>query len=221
MIRKLILVAALCAGAFVSGCVTSPYPSSYSLPPRVMPPPAMRNYANAPRAPLLGELQACNAYGANLGLVSETGASLDYTPYIYTAAGPLLRAPVEGACLSSGFGFRGAAEGGGREHTGIDLAKAGGSYIFAAGNAEVYDAGLRGGYGYVVELDHGAGVHTIYAHLAEINPAVTRGAHVTAGEAIGFMGMTGNATGVHLHYEVIIDGLKVDPLHYGMQSPVG
>jgi murein DD-endopeptidase MepM/ murein hydrolase activator NlpD len=217
MIRILILVAAL----VVSGCATSPYPSSQSLPPRAMPPVVTRNYAYAPRAPLLGELQTCNAYGANLGQLSETGASLDYTPYIYTPAGPLLRTPVEGACLSSGFGFRGVAEGGGREHTGIDLAKAGGSYIFAAGNAEVYDAGLRGGYGYVVELDHGAGVHTVYAHLAEINPAVTRGAHVAAGEAIGFMGMTGNATGVHLHYEVIVDGLKVDPLHYGIQAPVG
>ena len=185
-----------------------------------MPPAPMRNYAYAPRAPLLSALQTCNAYGSNLGQVSETGEALDYRPYIYTQAGPLLRTPTENACLSSGFGFRGAATGGGREHTGIDLAQAGGSYIFAAGAARVYDAGLRGGYGYVVELDHGSGVHTLYAHLADINPAVSRGADVAAGQAIGFMGMSGNATGVHLHYEVIIDGLKVDPLHYGVEPPV-
>src|SRR5262245_28115589 len=113
MIRKLVLIVALAASGFAAGCVTSPYPSSASLPPRVMPPAPARNYAYAPRAPLLGALNACNAYGSNLGQVGESGQALDYTPYIYTPAGPLLRAPVENACLSSGFGFRGAATGGG------------------------------------------------------------------------------------------------------------
>jgi murein DD-endopeptidase MepM/ murein hydrolase activator NlpD len=219
MIRKLVVIAALMATGLAAGCATTTYPAARSLPPRAMP-PVMHDYAYAPQAPLLSEIFTCNRFGSNLGLIGERGEASDYTPYIYTVAGPLLRAPAQNACLSSGFGWRGAAEGGGREHTGIDLANAGGGYVFAAGGGRVYDLGLRGGYGNVVEIDHGAGVHTIYAHLADINPSLSRGAPVASGQAIGFMGMTGNATGVHLHYEIIVDGLKVDPLHYGAQAPV-
>ncbi len=174
-------------------------------------------YASAPRAGLDDELLACNGGGgSNLGPIGARGEIKLYIPYINTAAGPLLRSPTEAACLSSGFGWRGAAEGGGREHTGIDLANPGGGYIYAAGDGAVEFAGWSGGYGNLLVLDHGQGVRTFYGHLSELDPRLTPGASVRAGDPVARMGATGNATGVHLHYELIVDGVKVDPMLYGL-----
>ncbi|MBI3439126.1 MAG: M23 family metallopeptidase [Proteobacteria bacterium] len=176
-------------------------------------------YLNAPRAPLLSQLFACSANNSNIGPISADRASLVYTPYINTAAGALLRDPTEGACLSSGFGWRARGETG-SNHTGIDLANPNGGFIFAAGDGVVEYSGWQGGYGIVVEIDHGRGVHTFYGHLTDINPSLHQGSFVHGGTAIARMGMTGNATGIHLHYEVSIDGLKVDPLNYGAPQVV-
>jgi murein DD-endopeptidase MepM/ murein hydrolase activator NlpD len=131
----------------------------------------------------------------------------------------LLRDPTEGACLSSGFGWRNLRESG-AEHTGIDLANPNGGFIFAAADGTVTRTGWEGGYGNVVEIDHGRGVHTLYGHLADVNPSLGVGSFVRSGSAIARMGMTGNATGIHLHYEVSIDGLRVDPLNYGTPNVV-
>lgn len=217
MIRTILMGLAALA---LAGCASyAPYGARYPVPRSRPMPPAVHNYAYAPSAPLISELFTCSRYGANLGPIGARGESALYTPYIYTDAGPLLRNPTQGACLSSGFGWRGSSSGGGREHTGLDLANAQGGFIFAAAQGRVSDLGLRGGYGYVVELDHGRGVRTLYAHLADINPALSRGTNVQAGQPIGFMGASGNATGVHLHYEVSVDGLRVDPLRFGVASP--
>ncbi|MBS0384360.1 MAG: peptidoglycan DD-metalloendopeptidase family protein [Proteobacteria bacterium] len=218
-------------GAFaLAGCasidyepVVSPVTSTPSAP--AQPPqrptstidPAV--YRNAPRAPLLSQLFACSPNNSNIGPISADRASLVYTPYIITAAGSLLRDPTEGACLSSGFGWRNRGEGG-SNHTGIDLANPSGGFIFAAADGVVEYVGWDGGYGLVVQLDHGRGVHTLYGHLSDVNPALSEGSVVRAGAAIARMGMTGNATGVHLHYEVSINGLKVDPLNYGAPNVV-
>jgi murein DD-endopeptidase MepM/ murein hydrolase activator NlpD len=78
-------------------------------------------------------------------------------------------------------------------------------------------AGARGGLGLVVEIDHGHGVRTLYAHLSEIDPNLGPGVFVNAGRAIARVGATGNATGVHLHYEVSIGGVTVDPLNFGRE----
>jgi murein DD-endopeptidase MepM/ murein hydrolase activator NlpD len=171
-------------------------------------------YLNAPRAPLTSQLFACSANNSNIGPISADRASLVYTPYISTAVGALLRDPTEGACLSSGFGWRTRSETG-SNHTGIDLANPNGGFIFAAADGVVEYTGWEGGYGIVVQIDHGRGVHTLYGHLTDVNPALRQGSFVRGGTAIARMGMTGNATGIHLHYEVTIDGLKVDPLNYG------
>ena len=210
--RQLGLMAAL----VVAGCVTAPAPSSR--PPAA---PGPNPYAAAPWAGVFSELFACNGgAGSNLGPIGGRGEAKLYTPYIHTAAGALLRNPTEGACLSSGFGWRGTADGGGREHTGIDLANPGGGYIYAAADGRVAFAEWRGGYGNVLEIDHGHGVRTLYAHLSEIDLNLVQGAFVQAGAPVARMGSTGNATGVHLHYEVSVDGLKVDPLTYGVQAGV-
>lgn len=221
MLRKLIFClfvvsVAACAThePYYAGSVTAPLPGG---PPPV---PQVNIFSTAPRASLQSELIACNrGTGSNVGAVGIRYESLAYTPYIQTSAGALLRDPTDGACLSSGFGWRGAAavggDGAGREHGGIDLANPQGGFVYAAGDGWVSRAEYFGGYGLTLEIDHGHGVHTLYAHLNEIDQNLAPGMFVSAGQPVARMGMTGNATGIHLHYEVIVDGIKVDPLNFG------
>jgi len=214
-VRSFGLIAALT----LAGCATAP---TYPVRSPALAPPGPSRYATLPRADLQSELFSCNGgSGSNLGPIGAGGEAKLYTPYIYTPAGELLRNPAEGACLSSGFGWRGAADGGGREHTGVDLANANGGYVYAAADGWVTFADWRGGYGLVLEIDHGQGVRTLYAHLSELDPSLAPGRFVQAGAAVARMGATGNATGVHLHYEVSVDGLKVDPLAYGAEAAEG
>jgi murein DD-endopeptidase MepM/ murein hydrolase activator NlpD len=114
--------------------------------------------------------------------------------------------PVHGT-LTSGFGPRW-----GRMHEGIDIAGGSGTPIAAAATGTVISAGWSGGYGQLVVLDHGNGLSTAYAHLSSI--AVSAGQTVPQGSVVGGMGTTGSSTGVHLHFEVRVNGSAVDPLGY-------
>jgi murein DD-endopeptidase MepM/ murein hydrolase activator NlpD len=114
--------------------------------------------------------------------------------------------PVHGT-LTSGFGPRW-----GRMHEGIDIAGGSGTPIAAAATGTVISAGWSGGYGQLVVLDHGNGLSTAYAHLSSI--AVRAGQTVPQGSVVGGMGTTGNSTGVHLHFEVRVNGSAVNPLGY-------
>jgi murein DD-endopeptidase MepM/ murein hydrolase activator NlpD len=98
-----------------------------------------------------------------------------------------------------------------RAHRGIDYAAAQGTPVRAAGSGRVRFRGVKGGYGNVIELDHGSGIVTVYGHLSRIAAAVRIGARVAQGEVIGNVGMTGLATGPHLHYEYRVNGRFVDP----------
>jgi murein DD-endopeptidase MepM/ murein hydrolase activator NlpD len=212
---------ALTAAFTLAGCAVEniPYPRPEPSPipsgPSYTPPPSQYDYTRVPRAEVQGELLACRNLGHNIGEIGFRGESLLYTPYIDTPAGALLRDPTEGACLSSGFGWRGTDTGGGRQHNGIDLANPNGGFIYAAADGRVIAAEYRAGFGNTVVIDYGRGVRSLYGHLSEIDPNLRPGDHVYSGQAVGRMGMTGNATGVHLHYEVTVDGLLVDPLNYG------
>ncbi len=213
MLRKISLG---CASLALAGCAVSNTPYPRPAPQSVYaPPPGPSIYATAPRAPLHSELFVCNTWSSNLGEIGYRNDVVAYAPYIETPAGPLLRNPTEYACLSSGFGWRGGASGGGRMHNGVDLANPNGGWVYAAGDGRVVSADYRGGFGNTVVLDHGRGVRTMYAHLNEFDTALRPGAFVSGGAAIGRMGMTGNATGIHLHYEVSAEGVLVDPMHYG------
>lgn len=97
-------------------------------------------------------------------------------------------------------------------HTGVDLRDAFGTDVRATADGKVVSAGAAGGYGVMIELDHGSGLSTRYAHLS--STAVSPGDHVTKGQVIGQVGATGRATGPHLHYETRIDGEPVDPLRF-------
>ncbi len=116
-----------------------------------------------------------------------------------------LRGPFE-----SPFGTRW-----GRQHAGIDIAVLGTSQVRAAGDGVVTAVGYiaeHGGYGNVVEIRHGDGLLTLYAHLSTIQ--VERGDLVQRGQPIAHAGCTGSCTGAHLHFEVHVDGRPVDPLGF-------
>lgn len=116
-------------------------------------------------------------------------------------------APVKGI-ITSYFGAR-RANG---AHNGLDIAAPSGTPVAAPAEAVVVKAGPSSLYGNVVFLDHGKGVTSRYAHLSDINCAI--GDRVTRGDVIGFVGATGWATGSHLHYEIRINGIPVDPVNY-------
>ena len=121
------------------------------------------------------------------------------------------RKPVIGAVeFSSGFGIRSDPFlGRPAMHTGLDFRAATGDPVRATANGKVVTSGWQGGYGRMIEIDHGNGLSTRYGHLSEINVKV--GDLIKIGQVIGAVGSTGRSTGPHLHYETRIDGDPVDP----------
>lgn len=122
-------------------------------------------------------------------------------------------APIPGAEVTSSFGkrvdpfFRKTAF-----HAGIDFRAPTGKPVEAAGAGRVVKAGRSGGYGLMVEIDHGNGITTRYAHLSKI--LVNKGAQVEAGKRIGLVGSTGRSTGPHLHYEIRRSNKPANPAHF-------
>ncbi len=115
--------------------------------------------------------------------------------------------------ISSTFGPRvHPIRGGTALHGGIDIPRASGTPIRASADGVIAAAGSSGGYGLMIDLDHGAGLVTRYAHLSRL--LVKRGTPVRRGEVIALMGSSGRSTGSHLHYEVRLRGRAVDPLPY-------
>jgi murein DD-endopeptidase MepM/ murein hydrolase activator NlpD len=118
--------------------------------------------------------------------------------------------PVKDFRYTSGYGFRyDPFNGAGAMHAGVDMAGAHGEPIYASASGTVLQAGRANGYGNLVELSHGKGIDTRYGHLSQI--LVKPGEKVRQGQIIGRMGSTGRSTGVHLHFEVRIDGRAVNP----------
>jgi murein DD-endopeptidase MepM/ murein hydrolase activator NlpD len=115
--------------------------------------------------------------------------------------------PVKGI-ITSYFGAR-RANG---IHNGLDIAAPTGTPVVAPADAVVVKAGPSPLYGNVIFLDHGKGVTSRYAHLSDIGCSI--GDRVSRGDVIGFVGATGWATGSHLHYEIRINGIPVDPINY-------
>jgi murein DD-endopeptidase MepM/ murein hydrolase activator NlpD len=125
-----------------------------------------------------------------------------------------VRMPLSGdASVTSPFGYRADPFLGRLAlHPGIDLTEAWGAEIHAAGAGRVTHAGPMGGYGIMVEIDHGNGLVTRYAHMSKA--LVEEGQDVAQGAVLGKMGSSGRSTGPHLHYEVRVDGEPVDPERY-------
>jgi murein DD-endopeptidase MepM/ murein hydrolase activator NlpD len=139
-------------------------------------------------------------------------------PAFYDGEGKALRraflaAPVEFRHISSGFSNRRfhPVLGIYRKHEGLDYAANSGTPVLAAGNGTVIRAGRAGGYGNMVEIRHRDGITTRYAHLRAFGAGIRAGVGVTQGQVIGQVGMTGTATGPHLHYEFRVNGVARDP----------
>lgn len=129
------------------------------------------------------------------------------------AAGGTLGEPVAGSNMTSGFGYRTNPLTGfaGELHTGQDFGISCGTGVMAAAQGTVKEAGWHPyGGGNRIVVDHGGGLETTYNHLSSI--AVSPGQQVTRGQAVGTSGTTGASTGCHLHFEVMVNGEKVDPL---------
>ncbi|WP_292529004.1 M23 family metallopeptidase [Mesorhizobium sp.] len=132
----------------------------------------------------------------------------------------LLRNPLPAGKFRSGFGARRhPILGYVRMHTGVDWSAAIGTPIIAAGNGVVEKAGWAGGYGKQIILRHANGYETSYNHQSAFAKGIAPGVRVRQGQTIGFLGQTGLATGPHLHYELIVNGTKVDPMR--VRLPVG
>jgi murein DD-endopeptidase MepM/ murein hydrolase activator NlpD len=129
-----------------------------------------------------------------------------------SAKSMLMKTPVDGARISSGFGMRfHPVLGYTRMHKGIDFAVPTGTPVMAAGAGIIQEAHWENGFGNFVVLNHGNGYATAYGHLSRYALGIRPGAHVHQGQVIAYSGATGLATGPHLHYEIRINGQQVNP----------
>ncbi|TVP78512.1 MAG: M23 family metallopeptidase [Gemmatimonadales bacterium] len=131
-----------------------------------------------------------------------------------------LKAPLEYRRISSRFNMNRLhpIHGDRRPHIGVDYAAPTGTPVMATSDGTVTFRGVRGGYGNLVEIRHSRGYLTRYAHLNGFNSSVRQGSRVSQGQVIGYVGMTGTATGPHLHYELHRNGNPVDPLDVDIPS---
>ena len=123
----------------------------------------------------------------------------------------LMKTPINGARLSSPFGMRKhPIDGFNKMHRGTDFAAPTGTPIMASGDGIIVKAGWCGGGGNCVKIKHNSTYQTIYAHMSKFAKYIKKGVRVKQGQTIGYVGSTGKSTGPHLHYEVIVDGKKVN-----------
>ena len=150
--------------------------------------------------------------------VGPSGRADYYTPDGRPVRKAFLRYPVDYARISSGFSLarRHPVLNRVRAHKGIDFAAANGTPIKAAGAGRVVSRGRNGGYGNVVVLAHSNGVTTLYGHMSRFAKGLSVGDHVAQGQVIGYVGMTGLATGPHVHYEYRVNGVHKNPARVTM-----
>lgn len=132
----------------------------------------------------------------------------------------LLRTPIDGAKLTSGFGMRShPILGYNAQHKGVDFGTAIGTPIQAAGDGVIEMAGWNGAYGKYVRIKHNGTYSTAYAHMSAFAGDPRPGQRVRQGQTIGYVGTTGRSTGPHLHYEVLVNNVQVNPL--SVRLPTG
>ncbi|WP_254870273.1 M23 family metallopeptidase [Thalassospira sp. HF15] len=131
----------------------------------------------------------------------------------------LMRTPINGARLSSGYGKRKhPILGYTKMHKGIDFAAPTGTPIFAAGNGTIAKIGRNGGYGNYILIRHNDSYDTAYAHMKGFAKGLRQGSRVKQGDVIGYVGTTGRSTGPHLHYEILKNHVQVNPIRVKMPS---
>ena len=131
----------------------------------------------------------------------------------------IMKTPINGARLSSGYGNRKhPILGYTKMHRGLDFAAPTGTPVFAAGDGIIEKAGWKGSYGKYIRIRHTGTYKTAYAHLSGFHKNIRVGKRVSQGKIIGYVGSTGRSTGPHLHYEVIKNNIKVNPMRIKLPS---
>ncbi|MEL7231834.1 MAG: M23 family metallopeptidase, partial [Pseudomonadota bacterium] len=158
-------------------------------------------------------LFACRRNFTNPPQLDDNLMVVDFSPIVEVQGVVLAAAPANDVCLSSGFGFRGQ-----RMHKGIDLVSRPAGTVYSAAPGTILEVTQQTGFGNQVLIDHGGGVYTRYAHFESFAPALAAGQVVGFGEPLGTMGKSGNATGVHLHYEVLPGAPMIYADYYSLQA---
>lgn len=142
----------------------------------------------------------------------KDGSSDYYTAKGESVRKALLKTPINGARISSGFGMRNhPILGYSKMHKGVDFAAATGTPVYASGDGVVSFVGRKGGYGNYVQIKHNAQYASAYAHLSRFATGVAPGKKVKQGQIVAYVGSTGASTGPHLHYEILMAGAQVNP----------
>ena len=171
-----------------------------------------------------GELQyaeiAAKGQVTRFYLFKHDGRDQYFDEYGKNIKGFLLRTPVDAVRITSGFGMRfHPVLGYTRMHQGIDFGAPTGTPVYAAGDGVVAEARWANGYGHWLKIKHSGGWFTGYGHLSRYARGLRVGQHVAQGQVVAYVGMTGIATGPHLHYEVMQGNKKMDPK--GAKVPQG
>jgi murein DD-endopeptidase MepM/ murein hydrolase activator NlpD len=168
-----------------------------------------------------GELEYAEIKGVRFYRFDRGGGDVQYFDESgKNIKGFLLRTPVDGARMTSSFGLRRhPVLGYARAHQGVDFGAGTGTPILAAGDGVVSKASRWGGYGNWLQIKHSGGWSTGYAHLSRYAKGVKPGVRVRQGQVVGYVGTTGLSTGPHLHYEVWLNGSRVNPV--GAKVPQG
>jgi murein DD-endopeptidase MepM/ murein hydrolase activator NlpD len=163
---------------------------------------------------LSGKTQSFYRFTPSSGLTDYFG------PNGHSVRKTLMRTPIDGARLSSGFGKRKhPILGYTKMHKGSDFAAPTGTPIMAAGDGVVEVAGRNGAYGNYVRIRHNSEIKTAYAHASRFGKGIRPGARVRQGQIVAYVGTTGRSTGPHLHYEVLLGGRQVNPM--SVKLPAG
>ena len=142
---------------------------------------------------------------------TEEGSEGHYDKNGRSVQKALMKTPINGARLSSSFGMRKhPIDGFNKMHQGTDFAAPQGTPIMASGNGVIQKASWCGGGGNCIKIKHNSTYQTIYAHMSKFARGIKKGVRVKQGQTIGYVGSTGKSTGPHLHYEVIVNGKKVN-----------
>ena len=150
---------------------------------------------------------------------TKDGHTNYYNEKGHSAEKALMRTPIDGARLSSGFGRRKhPVLGYTKMHKGVDFAAPRGTPIYAAGNGTVTYAGRKGSFGNFISIRHNGTYTTAYAHMKGLRRGIRKGSRVNQGQVIGYVGSTGSSTGPHLHYEIRKNNRQANPLRIKMPS---
>ncbi|MDF1681907.1 M23 family metallopeptidase [Ponticaulis sp.] len=202
MLRSIAVLSA--SALFFAACASNPAPVRNGRTQATVPPasgPVIQ--ANVERLYPNERLFLCT--GSRVSNAPDTDSNrevIEYSRLVVVNGVPLVTAPANNACVSSGFGIR-TLNGRTRPHNGLDITSRPASRVFSGGAGTILEAGYNSGFGLSILIDHGSGVYTRYAHLEYVEDNIEVGEPVHYGEPLGRMGASGHVTGIHLHYEVL------------------